>query len=92
MGPCAIVVAKGSYHAEAVLIASLRGQCFESMCPDKGKEFASHVAVTEALGVEFYFAPPNHPWQGGHQRAPAGVVPQGLRPVGRDGGGGPRGV
>ena len=30
-----------------------------SVTPDRGKEFAKHTEVTEALGVEFYFPPPH---------------------------------
>lgn len=32
---------------------------------DRGKEFADHSWVTDEIGVEFYFAPPHHPWQRG---------------------------
>ena len=47
-----------------VMAASLLGRPLESVTPDRGKEFAGHARVTEALGgVQFYFCEPHHPWQ-----------------------------
>ncbi|QUC03666.1 hypothetical protein [Atopobium sp. oral taxon 416] len=32
--------------------------------PDRGKQFAGHTGLTEALGgVQFYFCDPHHLWQ-----------------------------
>lgn len=32
---------------------------------DNGKEFGNHIAISEALNIEFYFAKPHHPWERG---------------------------
>ena len=32
---------------------------------DNGKEFALHKEIKEALGIDFYFAKPHHPWERG---------------------------
>ena len=57
----------GTHTAEAVgrvEVASLRGRPLETVTPDRGKEFANHAQVSEALGgVQFYFCEPHHPWQ-----------------------------
>lgn len=57
----------GAHTAEAVgrvEVASLRGRPLETVTPDRGKEFANHAQVSEALGgVQFYFCEPHHPWQ-----------------------------
>ena len=46
------------------MAGALTGRPLESVTPDRGKEFAGHAAVTEALGgVQFYFCEPHHPWQ-----------------------------
>ena len=63
------------------VIACLRSMPLHSITSDRGKEFSNHAAVTAALGVEFYFALPHHPWQRGtnentNQRPAAGVFPQ----------------
>lgn len=34
----------------------------KSITPDRGNEFKQHAAVTEALGIEFYFPPAHAPW------------------------------
>ena len=57
----------GAHTAEAVgrvEVASLRGRPLETVTPDRGKEFANHAQVSEALGgVQFYFCEPHRPWQ-----------------------------
>lgn len=57
----------GAHTAEAVgrvEVASLRGRPLETVTPNRGKEFANHAQVSEALGgVQFYFCEPHHPWQ-----------------------------
>lgn len=37
------------------MIELLDSHILRSITPDRGKEFAQHRLVTEALGVEFYF-------------------------------------
>lgn len=45
-------------------VALLEGRPLETVTPDRGKEFAGHAEVTQALGgVQFYFCDPHHPWQ-----------------------------
>lgn len=45
-------------------VALLGGRPLETVTPDRGKEFAGHADVTDALGgVQFYFCDPHHPWQ-----------------------------
>ena len=56
---------KVSAQVNEVMIASLAGMPPATATPDCGKEFAAHAEVTTALGVEFYFARPHHPWQRG---------------------------
>lgn len=54
--------------AEAMiqLLSPLPKDFVQSLTPDRGKEFADHHKVTEALdGVQFYFPPPYQPWQRG---------------------------
>lgn len=57
----------GTHTAEAVgraEAASPRGRPLETATPDRGKEFANHAQVSEALGgVQLYFCEPHHPWQ-----------------------------
>lgn len=36
-----------------------------TLTSDNGKEFANHVAIKNALEVDFYFAKPHHPWERG---------------------------
>lgn len=45
-------------------VALLEGRPLETVTPDRGKEFAGHADVTDALGgVQFYFCDPHYPWQ-----------------------------
>ena len=55
-----------AHTADAVgraMVGALAGRPLASVTPDRGKEFAGHAAVTAALGVQFYFCQPHHPWQ-----------------------------
>lgn len=49
-----------------------------SITPDRGKEFAKHRLVSEALGVEFYFQfyfpDPHQPWQRGTNENTNGLL------------------
>lgn len=65
------------------MIECLKGQPLHSITPDRGKEFAKHVAVTEALNqVPFYFPLPSHPWDRGTNENTNGLlreyVPKGF--------------
>lgn len=66
--------AKTADEVNAVAIASLAGHPLHSITPDRGKEFAKHAEVTEALHVEFYFALPHHPWQRGTNENTNGLL------------------
>lgn len=57
-----------------IMIACLHGMPLHSIMPDRGKEFSNHAAVTAALGVEFYFALPHHPWQRGTNENTNGLL------------------
>ena len=65
---------KTAEEVSAVAISSLAGHPLRSITPDRGKEFAKHSLVTEALGVEFYFALPHHPWQRGTNENTNGLL------------------
>ena len=41
----------------AAMIEALREQTVHSITPDRGKEFARHAVVAEALGVKIYIPP-----------------------------------
>ncbi|KYK75238.1 hypothetical protein SA3096_03625, partial [Aggregatibacter actinomycetemcomitans serotype e str. SA3096] len=41
---------------------------------DRGKEFAKHHLVTQALGAEFYFPEPHQPWQRGTNENTNGLL------------------
>lgn len=65
---------KASAEVNAVMISSLRGKPLHSVTPDRGSEFAAHAEVSAALGVEFYFALPHHPWQRGTNENTNGLL------------------
>ena len=59
-------MATGWLLAQEALNAAggIGGRPLETVTPDRGKEFANHAQVSEALGgVQFYFCEPHHPWQ-----------------------------
>ena len=65
---------KASAQVSKVMIRALRHQPLHTVTPDRGKESAAHAAVTEALGVEFYFASPHHPWERGTNENTNGLL------------------
>lgn len=74
---------KAAEEVRDVMASSLAGLPLESVCPDRGKEFALHAEVTGELGVEFYFALPHHPWQRGTNENTNGLLRE-YFPKGRD--------
>ena len=66
---------KASDCVRDVMIKCLKGQPLYSITPDRGKEFAKHAEVTEALnGVQFYFPKPRHPWDRGTNENTNGLL------------------
>ena len=61
---------------EAILMAAsaLPPGTIKSITPDRGKEFAWHAKVTEALAVEFFFPPPHAPWARGTNENTNGLL------------------
>lgn len=43
---------------------------------DNGKEFAEHKVISEALGIDFYFARPYHSWERGSNENLNGLIRQ----------------
>ncbi len=56
------------------MIELLDSHILRSITPDRGKEFAQHRLVTEALGVEFYFPEPHQPWTRGTNENTNGLL------------------
>lgn len=65
---------KGADDFNEVAISSLAGHPLHTITPDRGMEFAKHAEVSEALGVEFYFAHPRSPWQRGTNENTNGLL------------------
>ena len=64
----------GSKEVKAAMIEALRGQSAHTITPDRGREFQLHGEVAAALGVEFYFPPPHHPWERGTNENTNGLL------------------
>ena len=71
---CRKLTRLGSKEVEAALVAALQGQPVHSITSDRGREFQLHGKVTASLGVEFYFAPPYHPWERGTNENTNGLL------------------
>lgn len=57
------------------LLSSLPSSQRRSITPDRGKEFANHPMITDALGgVQFYFPDPHAPWQRGTNENTNGLI------------------
>ena len=66
---------KTAANVNVVIIQSLKDHPVKSITPDRGKEFANHKEVTEALDqVQFYFPLPHHPWQRGTNENTNGLL------------------
>ena len=64
---------KSAFVAEA-MITLLEAHKLRSITPDRGKEFAKHRLVSEALEVKFYFPEPHQPWQRGTNENTNGLL------------------
>ena len=67
--------------AETITTAILRvmktlKHWLKTFTADNGKEFAYHKKMTEALGVDVYFATPYHSWERGLNEHTNGLVRQ----------------
>ena len=69
-----LAASKCAADVAGVLGSSLAGQPLGTLTPDRGKEFAGWEGVTAALGCEFYFALPRHPWQRGTNENTNGLI------------------
>lgn len=69
-----VVPSKSAVPVAEAIIEALRGQPAYTITPDRGKEFALHSKVTEALGVPFYFPKPHQPWQRGTNENSNGLL------------------
>ena len=66
---------KSSEYVRDAVILCLKDQPLFSVTPDRGKEFARHAEISEALnGVQFYFPLPRHPWQRGTNENTNGLL------------------
>jgi len=72
---CSKATGKNSIDVrDAILNMFANGQA-RSITPDRGKEFARHAEVTEALdGLPFYFPPAHQPWQRGTNENTNGLL------------------
>lgn len=87
-GPCAVTLvdrksrflllgkssSKKANPVCSTMTSLLGGYPCLSITPDRGKEFALHEKVTEALGVPFFFPLPNHPWDRGTNENTNGLI------------------
>lgn len=57
------------------LPGALPPELVRSITPDRGKEFARHKEISEALGgIPFYFPPPHAPWARGTNENTNGLI------------------
>lgn len=71
---CIRLEKKTADGVNAAMIEALREQTVLSITPDRGKEFARHAVVAEALGIKIYIPPPYQPWQRGTNENTNGLL------------------
>ena len=72
---CEKVAKKASHEVSDKMIKMLSSQPKETITPDRGKEFAQHSKITNALGgIPFYFPAPHHPWERGTNENTNGLL------------------
>ncbi len=65
---------KRASNVTPVMIKAHLGVPVHTITPDRGVEFSHHPQVTAALGAEFYFPPPHHPWERGTNENTNGLL------------------
>jgi IS30 family transposase len=55
---------------------SIPAQMRNTLTPDNGKEFAAHKSLSQALGIDIYFAHPYHSWERGLNEHANGLIRQ----------------
>lgn len=72
------VESKHSAHIAETMInlLSTSGLAVETVTSDNGREFADHESVSDALGIDFYFAHPYSPWERGGNENTNGLLRQ----------------
>ncbi len=58
------------------------GTAHPTVTPDRGRKFADWARVAEAIGAEFYFCSPHHPWEKGTVENTGGLIDKGALPRG----------
>ena len=71
---CVRLEKKTADNVNAGIFKVLAGQPVHGITPDRGKEFARHAVVAEALGVKIYIPPPYQPWQRGTNENTNGLL------------------
>lgn len=61
--------------AATELLADLKPYLY-TITADNGKEFAMHTQISQALGIDFYFAHPYHSWERGANENLNGLIRQ----------------
>jgi len=71
---CARLEKKTADGVNAGIFKALAGQPVHGITPDRGKEFARHEVVAEALGGAINTPPPYQPWQRGTNENTNGLL------------------
>lgn len=61
---------------ETIKLLSDWKEFLHTMTSDNGKEFAAHNTISDALGIDFFFAEPFHSWQRGSNENLNGLIRQ----------------
>ena len=67
--------ADGVSHEIVRLLEPYKEQ-LHTITSDNGKEFAGHVGIAQALGIDYYFAHPYHSWERGANENMNGLIRQ----------------